>query len=112
MYAKRSKNVRIEGLRFEESGGDGITIGAGCENFTIRDCICDRNFRQGISVLDSENLLIEGCSLINTAGTAPASGIDFEPDGAEEKLVNCVMRDCISTNNAGTGIDICLNNLK
>jgi hypothetical protein len=96
----------------ERSGGDGISVGRGCRDITIRSCVCDSNFRQGISVLDAENLLIEKCVLANTAGTAPASGIDFEPDSDVERIVNCVMRGCVVTNNAGTGIDVCLNNLR
>jgi len=29
----------------------------------IRDVVCDRNYRQGISVISAENLLIERCVL-------------------------------------------------
>ena len=112
LYLRRSRGVTVDGLKFERSGGDGITVGRGCRDITIRNCVSDSNFRQGISVLDAENLLIENCVLANTAGTAPASGIDFEPDSDVERLVNCVMRGCIVTNNAGTGIDVCLNNLR
>jgi hypothetical protein len=72
----------------------------------IRDVVCDRNYRQGISVITAENLLIENCLLKNTAGTAPAAGIDFEPNRASERLVDCVMRNCIIENNQGYGIHI------
>lgn len=112
LYICRADGVTIDGLRFELSGGDGISTGSGTENLTIRNCICDRNFRQGISICSARNLLIEDCELINTKGTAPAAGIDFEPDHPTlECINNCVMRNCISTNNAGSGVDVCLNNL-
>ena len=103
------ENVTIEGLTIAESGGDGIYLGAGrnhapCQNVTIRDVICDKNYRQGISVITAENLLIENCVLKNTAGTAPAAGIDFEPNKPKERLVNCVMRNCLIEDNEGYGI--------
>jgi hypothetical protein len=33
------------------------------------------------------------------------AGIDFEPNGPTEELVNCVMRNCVSENNQGDGYD-------
>ena len=102
-----AENVAVEGLRIEESGGDGIYLldVRGC---VIRDVICDRNYRQGISVISAENLLIENCTLSNTRGTPPAAGIDFEPNNMEESLVDCVMRNCTISGNEGAGIDMAL----
>ncbi|MCC6444577.1 MAG: right-handed parallel beta-helix repeat-containing protein [Armatimonadetes bacterium] len=102
------KNVRVYGLTLAESGGDGIYLGAGQEgttnrNIYIKDVVCDRNYRQGISVITAENLLIERCVLRDTAGTAPAAGIDFEPNQPRERLVNCVMKNCVTQGNAGGG---------
>lgn len=99
-------NVTVLGLTLAESGGDGIYLGAGRGGETnrdvlIRDVVCDRNYRQGISVITAENLLIENCVLKNTKGTPPAAGIDFEPNRPSERLVNCVMRKCIMENNHG-----------
>lgn len=97
-------NVQITGLTLAESGGDGIYVGAGggpCVDVRIRDVVCDRNHRQGISVISAENLLIENCILKNTGGTAPMAGIDFEPNRPTERLVNCVMRGCTVENNRG-----------
>ena len=104
-------NVKVYGLTLAESGGDGIYVGAGadgapCRNVLIKDVTCDRNYRQGISVISAENLLIEDCVLSNTDGTAPRAGIDFEPNGPTERLVNCEMRNCLIQGNGGDGIDI------
>ncbi|NUQ65452.1 MAG: right-handed parallel beta-helix repeat-containing protein [Pirellulales bacterium] len=103
--------VIVAGLTLAESGGDGIYLGTGRNgepnrHVTIRDVICDRNYRQGISVISAENLLIENCTLTNTAGTAPAAGIDFEPNHPRERLVHCVMRNCTIENNQGYAIHI------
>ena len=100
-------NVVVEGLSFVDSGGDGICVGGiGTRNVTIRDCVCDGNNRQGISVTCAENLLIENCILRNTRGLAPQAGIDFEPSWPNQKIVNCVMRNCISEGNCGNGFEV------
>ncbi|MBN1442656.1 MAG: right-handed parallel beta-helix repeat-containing protein [Planctomycetes bacterium] len=105
------KDVKIYGVTLAESGGDGIYVGAGpggapCRNVLIKDVVCDSNYRQGISVISAENLLIEDCVLENTDGTAPRAGIDFEPNRPAERLVNCVLRNCVMRGNAGDGIGI------
>jgi len=109
------RRVRVEGLRLESSGGDGIYLGTGalgyCADVVIRDVVCHDNHRQGISVISAVNLLIENCVLANTGGTAPQAGIDFEPNGPNDKLVNCLMRNCVIENNAGAGILIYLKPL-
>ena len=105
----RCRGVRVEGLRIEESGGDGILVAGGAKDVTIRGVASLRNHRQGISVIDAEGLLIEDCDLSQTGGTAPAAGIDFEPDGWHEMLRDIVMRRCRLDGNAGAGVQVCLN---
>ncbi len=109
-------DVTVLGLTLAESGGDGIYLGTGQNratnrNVTIRDVVCDRNYRQGISIITAENLLIEDCVLKDTGGTAPQAGIDFEPNHPAERLVNCVMRNCVIENNVGLGIHLYLRPL-
>lgn len=106
------RKVLVEDLVLEQTGGDGIYLGAGSNhrpnrNVTIRRVDCNENHRQGISVISAEDLLIEDCRLRNTRGTAPAAGIDFEPNDPEDRLVRCVLRRCVAENNAGTGFQIC-----
>ncbi|MBU0607624.1 MAG: right-handed parallel beta-helix repeat-containing protein [Armatimonadetes bacterium] len=101
-------NIRIYGLTLAESGGDGIYLGTAQrgvtnKNIHIKDVICDKNYRQGISVITAEDLLIENTILRDTAGTAPQAGIDFEPNNPDEKVVNCVMRNCLAENNNSWG---------
>ncbi len=105
------RNVLIQDLAIEETGGDGIYLGtvdnkSANRNVVIRRVDCNGNHRQGISVISAENLLVEDCLLRNTSGTAPQAGIDFEPNSPDELLVNCVMRNCIAEGNAGTGYQI------
>ena len=110
-------NVHVENLTFADSGGDGIYVGSVdatrqiSRNVVIRDCICDNNNRQGISVISADGLLIERTVMKNTRGTAPKSGIDFEPNLPWEKLRHVYMRDCVTENNAGAGYEFALNYL-
>ncbi|MDA3927044.1 MAG: right-handed parallel beta-helix repeat-containing protein [Kiritimatiellae bacterium] len=109
-------NIKVFGLTLAESGGDGIYLGSvkGAPSnldVHIKDVICDKNYRQGISVITAENLLIENTVMRDTAGTAPSAGIDFEPNNANERLKNVVMRNCLTSNNAGDGYEFYLPNL-
>ena len=111
-----SKNVLIEGLRVENSGGDGFYIDGGksrlwSEDVTIRNCSADGNHRQGISVISAVNLIVENCTFSNTEGTAPQAGIDLEPDAANQRLQNIVIRNSIFENNQGSGMDVYLKQL-
>lgn len=104
-------NVMIENLTLADSGGDGIYIGANpsanlCRSIVIRDCVCDNNNRQGISVISVDGLLVERTVMKNTRGMAPRSGIDFEPNASEQMLKNIVMRDCLTENNDGCGYEL------
>ncbi len=113
---RSSVNIRVLGLTLAESGGDGVYLGAlkgrgTNRDILIQDVLCDRNYRQGISVITAENLLIENTVMRDTAGTPPAAGIDFEPNHAHERLKNCVLRNCVSENNEGGGFHFYLPNL-
>ncbi len=108
LQLRGARNMEVYGLTLASSGGDGIYLGIGPEgqtntDITIKDVICDDNYRQGISVITAENLLIENTVMRNTGGTPPQAGIDFEPNKPQERLVNVVMRNCLTENNASTG---------
>ncbi|MDZ4858855.1 MAG: right-handed parallel beta-helix repeat-containing protein [Candidatus Hydrogenedentes bacterium] len=109
-------NVRVEGLRIESTGGDGIYIGTTgtqeyCKDVVIREVTCFDNHRQGISVIGAENLLIENSVFANTWGTAPGAGIDLEPDSPAQRLVNIVVRNCTFENNEGHEVLVYAKNL-
>ena len=105
-------DISIKGFKLEQSGGDGIYIGAlnsledrrYSENIIIEDVHFYDNYRQGISIISCENLLIKNCLIEKTKLHSPAAGIDFEPNYPEERLVNCAVEDCIIRYNRGPGI--------
>ena len=106
----KCKNVLVEGLTIVESGGDGIGVTG--TDITIRNCVCDRNHRQGMSIFNVKNLLVENCVFSNTQGTPPQAGVDIEPDSAGERLDNVVFRNCKSFGNAGAGYEAYLAQLR
>lgn len=111
------KNVLVEGLRIESSGGDGIYIDGGggrrfSEDIIVRDVTCDDNHRQGMSVISAKNLLIENCVFSNTWGTAPGAGLDLEPDGDDQSLEEIFVSNCLFENNEGHEILVYPKNLR
>ena len=109
-------NVTVLGLTLRSSGGDGIYIGSTgnksyVEDVTIRDVVCDDNTRQGMTVISAENLLVERCVFSNTWGTNPGAGIDLEPNGDHQRMVNVVIRNCLFENNS-LGMHMWFSNLR
>ncbi len=112
-----SAKITLENLTIAESGGDGVYIGVKipgipCRDITIRNVDCVANNRQGISVISVDGLLIENCVLRDTVGTAPQSGIDFEPNKEDEQISNVVMRNVKCIDNMGDGFAFYLVNMK
>ena len=110
------ENVHVFGLTLASSGGDGIYLGVAKRgipnsNIHIKDVVCIDNYRQGISVISAENVLMENVVMRDTSGTPPMAGIDFEPNDPTEVLSNIVMRNCTVQNNSGDGFAFYLHNL-
>ena len=110
-------NVKVEGLTLRDSGGDGIYIQGGgklsySKDIHLKGVICDNNYRQGISIISVDGLLVEDSSFNNTWGTPPSSGVDIEPDTATERIKNVVFRNCRFNDNYGDGIEVFLANLR
>jgi len=102
------KNVNVTQTTIKDCWGDGIYIGGGssyttCENVTVRGVVCDNNRRQGISVVALKKGLIVESTCSNTNGTAPAAGIDLEPNNGEV-VENVTLLNNFFLNNAGDGI--------
>ncbi|MBR0056914.1 MAG: right-handed parallel beta-helix repeat-containing protein, partial [Kiritimatiellae bacterium] len=104
-------NVRVSDLAFSHSGGDGIYVGHGCTGIDIRRVECRDHWRQGISVISARNLTIADSRFIDTRGTPPQCGIDFEPNRPDEELSNCLVENCDFDCNAASGIFLHLPNL-
>src|SRR5699024_4453134 len=95
-------NVTIEGLTIERSGGDGIYISGNhnkpttfSKNIVIKDVKCVSNYRNGISVISVDGLLLDNVVMSYTRGHAPQCGIDFEPNNPKQRLNNIKLKNCI-----------------
>ncbi|MCC7349548.1 MAG: right-handed parallel beta-helix repeat-containing protein, partial [Phycisphaerales bacterium] len=102
-------NFQIEGLKIEDTGGDGIYLGAGSatsfnSNVSIKDVTLNNNYRNGISVISADGLTIDNATVLNTNGTAPKAGIDFEPNYNTQVLKNITVKNSIFASNGGNGI--------
>lgn len=74
----------VGGVEIADCWGDGVYVGSGnngyCENFLI-DAVRVRHCRRnGISIVAGANGEIRNCDIENIQGTAPAGGIDLEPN--------------------------------
>lgn len=109
-------NVQVLGIRLADSGGDGIYIDGSrvqrfCKDVVLKDVTCDNHYRQGISVISVDGLTVDNCAFNNTWGTPPSSGVDFEPDTADQRLKHIVFRNCRFDDNYGDGIEVFLAHL-
>lgn len=107
--------LHIENLKIVSTGGDAIYLGGspngGCVDVTIRGVKAVDNHRQGLSVISAENLLVADCIFENTCGTPPMDAIDFEPNNPGQRIVNCVVSNCVARGNLGFAWDVAVNHL-
>lgn len=93
-----AKNLLIDNCQFIGFQGDGAYIGMGNVggqvrhnvNVTIRNCFFDgvnKDNRQGVSVIDCDGLLIEGCYFTRTTRSNMPGAIDIEPNSHVETVV-------------------------
>lgn len=118
LYLYGCNGVTVQGLQIEESGGDGILVSDSnyppvegptrhARDLTIQDCVFDRNYRQGLSLEDGINVLVENCRFTNTSGTPPMNGVDIEPFNLTTRVLDgIIFRHCVFSGNQGGGMTI------
>lgn len=99
----------VRGLTIEGSGGDGIYIGTTsesgyCRDVVIKDVVLNDNHRQGLSVISVEKMLVDNAVILNTEGTEPQAGIDFEVNFKTQRIKDVEIRNCILYGNKTQGI--------
>ena len=113
---KPTENITVRGLHVESSGGDGLYVGGSADpetkipyqpvNVLIQDVVSADNHRQGFSITGAEGLKVLDGVFINTKGTNPQAGVDWEPNA--NKMTNLEMHNCLIRNNHFGGIGIWL----
>jgi len=104
-------NVIIRNFTVTQTGGDGLYLGASPKgankNVLVEDMNFDANHRLGMAVISVDGLTIRRTKFVNTLGTGPNGGIDFEPNYVGQQLKNILLEDCVFDNNIkGGGVDI------
>ena len=91
-------NGIFERIKFYAFAGDGFYIGSGDSgteehhnnSITVRDCVFDgvnKENRNGISVIDCNDLLVDNCYFVNTTKSTMPGAIDIEPNGNAYHIV-------------------------
>ncbi len=102
-----AENVMVSNLTITDCWGDGIYVGGTpiVRNVTIDNVIGDGNRRQGLSVTNASGVIVTNSVFKNTSGTAPAAGIDLEPNEGE-LVENVTIIGVTCTGNQGGGLDL------
>lgn len=103
-----SKNVTISGVTSKEMWGDGFYV-QGAKNVAFCSVVADHNRRQGLSVIDVDQLEVTNSVFSNTQGTRPSAGIDLEPDSVKQRISNVRIHNSKFLNNKGPGIQVAGN---
>ena len=101
-----SNYANIENVTIKNCWGDGIYLGSanndtgenGCANVTITNCIIDNNRRNGISIINCDKFVIDGCTISNTNGIVPQSGVDIERNFNNE-ITKGIIKNCTFIDN-------------
>lgn len=102
---RASQRVSIRQVAIRSCWGDGIYIGDKCQAVEIMKVTCSHNRRQGLSITSGADFSVRDSIFQNTQGTAPACGIDIEPNRGET-VANCQIVNCTILDNAGGGIQV------
>jgi len=111
-----SKNINFEEIYSYNNHGDGIYIGSGtgrtetgeiqcnsCSNINIGKATCKGNYRNGISVIAGNNIIMNEIYIEDTIGSDPQAGIDFEPNHICERI-DIKINKIFSKNNYHCGV--------
>ena len=103
MIANGTENVIVSGTTSKNMWGDGFYIET-ASNVALCGVIADHNRRQGLSIIDGQDISIVGSTFSNTRGTDPSAGIDMEPDKPTQKITRVSIQRSKFLNNRGPGI--------
>ncbi|KQV06127.1 hypothetical protein ASC63_01155 [Leifsonia sp. Root112D2] len=107
-----SRNITLDRMHSYNAKGDGLYIGdqisGASVNVNVSNSLFDENHRQGMSVTGVSGLSVTDCHFGTTAGTAPQSGADIEPNSDDSVMEDIVFRNCSFMGNLGSGLLISL----
>jgi hypothetical protein len=108
---KNCSNVTLIDPYSNGSGGDGFYINAAVDT-KLYSPIANNSRRDGFSIIGATNLLMESPLAKNVIGTSPECGINIEPNGTADKLVNIVINNPRMENSNQNSFQIYLDDYK
>jgi hypothetical protein len=117
---RSSRDVYIERLASNGSGGDGFYIGTArpepgkgramqfSGNITLVDVTAGNNKRLGLAIVSGKNIGVTGSRFHDTQGAWPQGGIDIEPNTRFDEVEGVVLENIETHNNRAYGIVIAL----
>ncbi|MCW2262044.1 MULTISPECIES: right-handed parallel beta-helix repeat-containing protein [Sphingobacterium] len=112
-----ASNITLKNILAENSGGDGIYVGAYktrsnySQNINIINCKSKYNRRQGLSITSVSSFKAENSEFSYSRGSAPCSGVDIEPNSSNSVLKNIHFKNCLAQGNERRGFLVTLSRL-
>ncbi len=100
-----AKHITISGVTAKNMWGDGFYVKSASD---VKFCAVTAagNRRQGLSIIDADNILVTNSIFRDTHGTPPAAGIDMEPDRREQTVSGARIVYSQFIGNQGAGIKL------
>ena len=93
-----SEKVSISGIEIADVQGDGVVVSKNNKNVILKNLTIDNYHRNGISIIDGENIQVEEIRIKNGGGTEPFAAIDIEPNEGDSiynvSVKNLYIRNC------------------
>ena len=104
IYLSQATNTILQSITISNCWGDGIYISGPSSGTTINNIVINSNRRQGISLVDASNILIENSTIENGTGysAGAGTGLDIEPNSGEN-VTTVTIRNNTFTGNTGGG---------
>lgn len=107
---RKCVNVTVRDLTISDAGGDCIYVYRPV-NTLIENVTCERAFRDTMSVIAADKLVVRNCRFVDTDGTAPNCGVDIESNNPSDFLNDILFEKCLFARNASSGLCIHLPGL-
>jgi pectate lyase-like protein len=98
-----SSKISVLNMAANDMWGDGFYV-EGASEVTLCGVTADNNRRQGLSIIQGDNILVKYSLFQNTNGERPGAGIDLEPDERAQAIDNIRIQSSRFLDNAGPGI--------
>ena len=94
--------VTVRDLTISDAGGDDIYVYRPVDTL-IENMTCERAFRDAMSVIAANRLVVRNCRFLDTCGTAPNCGVDIESNNPKDFLNDILFEKCVFARNESSG---------